>query len=377
MDGEIVSDQKGKYQPWYHEAFMADRRVRVMAPLAVKTYMMLLHEAFVCSTRPNLPDDEEELRLLAYCNSPEEWDSIRNVVLGMFSKEVVNGQKVLTNKRLTKDWEHLQEIREARSEAGKASAAKRKATNVEQMLANEHKEVSKEVSEEKEVVQNADSLSLEDDGQGDDMNLKTFKAEMASVGARQGVAVKGYDNIWDDLKILAVAHGYQTVVNDFEEYLSENSGNEYPKGALQSYSWAAADRLRSDSPLQASAKDPEVVSLARELTYASGGEIAFQDKQRIRLAEVLKEFSDEEIKSVFVTWIGNQDMSDPKNVSYLAGKFVQIADSLCYTARRQKQESEKSKVLRDQTAIRLQEQAEQERLAKAQQEKLVDFDPLA
>ena len=92
---------------------------------------------------------------------------------------------------------------------------------------------------------------------------------------------------------------------------------------------------------------------------------------------MLKEFSAEEIKSVFVTWLGNQDMSDPKGVSFLPQKFVQIADSLCYTSRRQKQESEKSKVLRDQTAIRLQEQAEQERIVKAQQEKLVDFDPLA
>jgi uncharacterized protein YdaU (DUF1376 family) len=368
---------KGKYQPWYHEAFMADRRVRVMSPLAVKTYMMLLHEAFVCSTRPNLPDDEEELRLLAYCNSPEEWDSIREVVLGMFSREVVDGQKVLTNKRLTKDWEHLQEIREARSEAGKASAAKRKATNVEQMLTNEHKEVSKEVSkEEKEVSETAD-FSLENDGQGEVMNLKTFKAEMTSVGVRKGVKVKGYDNTWDELKILAIAHGYQTVINDFEEFLTENYGNEFPKGFLQAYAWVAADRLVSDSPLQASAKDPEVVSLARELTYASKGLVAFQDKQRARLGEVLKEFSAAEILSVFAAWFADQDTSDPKNVSFLAGKFVQIADSLCYTARRQKQEAEEARILRDRTAARLQAEAEQERLVSAQQQKLMeDFDPL-
>ena len=50
---------KGIYQPWCHEEFMADRRVRRMSPTAVKTYMMLLHEAYVCSTRPYLPDDEE------------------------------------------------------------------------------------------------------------------------------------------------------------------------------------------------------------------------------------------------------------------------------------------------------------------------------
>ncbi len=358
---------------------MADRKVRRMSPTAVKTYMMLLHEAYFCSTRPYLPDDEEDLYLMAYCENREEWASVREDVLGMFEPKTVNGVKVLSNKRLERDWEHLQEIREMRSEAGRKGGlakAKQKLDSTKQNVAS--KEVSKEVSEEKEES-NTDSLPLEDDGQGDDMNLKTFKAEMTSVGARQGVAVKGYDNIWDDLKILAVAHGYQTVVNDFEEYLSENSGNEYPKGALQSYSWTAADRLRSDSPVQASAKDPGVVSLVRELSYLSDGQISFMDKQRVRLAEVLKEFSAAEIKSVFSAWLADQDTSDPKNLSFLPGKFVQIVDGLAYAARKKKQESEQAKVARDLTAKRLQEEAEAERVQreveKSKEAEL--FDPLA
>src|ERR1700677_2613948 len=100
-----MSERKGKYQPWYHESFMSGPRVRRMSSLAAKTYMLLLHEAFVCSTRPNLPDDEEELKLLGWC-SDKEWLVVRDPVLGMFVKEEIDGQKMLTNKRLTKDWEH-------------------------------------------------------------------------------------------------------------------------------------------------------------------------------------------------------------------------------------------------------------------------------
>ena len=62
-----------------------------MTPTAVKTYMMLLHEAYLCSTRPYLPDDDEELSLMAYCESSEEWASVRGSVLGMFESKVVDG----------------------------------------------------------------------------------------------------------------------------------------------------------------------------------------------------------------------------------------------------------------------------------------------
>jgi hypothetical protein len=183
---------------------------------------------------------------------------------------------------------------------------------------------------------------------------------------------------WAAIADLEKTHKASSVVLDFRDWASENIGDDFPKGILKAYLDVASSRLSAHTATASvTLKDPEVVSLARELTYASGGEIAFQDKQRSRLAEVLREFPADLIKESFVTWLGNQDLSDPKNVSFLAGKFVQIADSLCYTAARKRNEAEQTKILRDQTATRLQEQAEQERLVKAQQEKLVaDFDPL-
>ena len=101
----MASEQKGKYQPWSHEEFMADINVRCMTPTALKTYMMLLHEAFVGKTRPDLPDNERDLEKMAYCNSHKEWLSVKDVVLEMFDRDLVGGIPVLFQKRLRKDWE--------------------------------------------------------------------------------------------------------------------------------------------------------------------------------------------------------------------------------------------------------------------------------
>jgi hypothetical protein len=206
-----------------------------------------------------------------------------------------------------------------------------------------------------------------------------IKKELQAVCGGFGVKAGGYQSTWEEIQALAIAHSVGAVTRDFTAYLEEFQGDDFPQGAVSKYAHVASDRLSSHTaPLAAAARDPEVVSLARELTYASKGLVAFQDKQRARLGEVLKEFSAVEIISAFAVWFGDQDTSDPKNVSFLAGKFVQIADSLCYTSRRQKQESEEARLLRDQTAARLQSEAEQERLVLAQQQKLVeDFDPLA
>lgn len=378
-----MSENKGAYQPWRHEAFLADRKVRKMTHTELKTYMLLLHEAFVCETRPNLPDDDDELEEMALCNSREEWLSVRDAILGMFEKATVGGKSVLTRKRLTEDWNKLQEIREARSEAGKASAAKRKSTSVEQMLTpvNTVQQVSKQVSnvskerEEKEETENP--LSLED-GQGEDMNLKPLKASMTMIAARYKAALGGYDTTWADIKLLADSYGSGALLSDFENFLKQKQGEDFPKGVAVAYQYAAPYRLAEEAA-EAVADDSEVVSLTRELTYVSDGALSFVDKQKIRLAEVLKDFSAEEVISVFRTWLGDQDLSDPKNVSFLPGKFVQIVDSLCYSARRKKQEAVQDKTARDAAVVRLQAQAEEERAESEKKKQAEDsqFDPLA
>lgn len=186
--------------------------------------------------------------------------------------------------------------------------------------------------------------------------------------------------VWSAIADLERSHKASAVITDFRDWAGQNAGDDFPKGILTAYLQVASDRLGSGFTAQGgSAKDPEVVSLVRELTYASEGKIAFLDKQRARLAEVLKEFPAAEIKSAFSAWIAEQDLLDSKNVQFLAGKFVQIVDSLCYSARKRKQEADEAQAARDKAVRRLQDEAETERLlneAKKDQEADI-FDPLA
>ncbi len=207
-----------------------------------------------------------------------------------------------------------------------------------------------------------------------------IKKELQAVCAAFGEKPGGYQSTWEDAQSLAIAHSVGAVVRDFTSWMEQNQGDDFSYGPVSKYLQVAHARLSTPLTLSgASLKDPEVVSLARELTYASSGLVAFQDKQRARLAEVLKEFSAAEIKQAFSGWIEDQDLSDPKNVSFLAGKFVQIADSLCYTTRRKKQESDDARVQRDLTAARLQEEAEAERREREVKKKAEEesLDPLS
>jgi hypothetical protein len=97
------------------------------------------------------------------------------------------------------------------------------------------------------------------------------------------------------------------------------------------------------------------------LTFLSDGQLAFDDKQRERLAEVLKEFTAAEITSAFQTWLEDQDLSDLKNVSFLPGKFVQIADSLANTKRVRLKAKAKEDAARDKRALEMQAEAAKER----------------
>ena len=180
--------------------------------------------------------------------------------------------------------------------------------------------------------------------------------------------------------MLATVHSVGAVVRDFEEWMQEYRGDDFPQGAVSKYLHVAAERLGADSaPAAASLKSPGVVSLVRELVYAADGQLSFVDKQKIRLAEVLKEFTQEEVVSVFKTWLKDQDLTDAKNLSFASGKFVQVVDSLAYCARRRGEEAKRTAILREAAVAQLQAQAEEER-AESEKKKLAEdsqFDPLA
>ena len=210
--------------------------------------------------------------------------------------------------------------------------------------------------------------------------LMKIQTEAKAVCEAFGVTPGGYKSDWDQMAILARTYKTGSVLNDLKEYLDEYRGDDFPRGAIPRYLQVASARLAQDAgPTAATLKDPEVVSLARELSYLSGGSVAFQDKQKIRLAETLKEFTAEEVTSVFKTWLDEQDLTDPKNLSFLPGKFVQIAGDKAYALRKSREVRSKESVERELTVKRLQEEAETNRAAaeavKAEESGL--FDPLA
>jgi hypothetical protein len=207
-----------------------------------------------------------------------------------------------------------------------------------------------------------------------------IKKELQAVCGGFGVKAGGYQSTWEDIQALAVAHSVGAVVRDFTAYLEEFQGDDFPNGAVSKYAQIASDRLSRDTaPLQQAIRDPEVVSLVRELSSLSDGQIAFLDKHRGRLAEVLREFGSEDIIAAFRSWLIDQDLSDPKTLKWGAGDFVQKVDQIAYTARKKKSEAETTQAARDAAVRRLQNEAETQRLLReAQLDKEENcFDPLS
>jgi hypothetical protein len=97
------------------------------------------------------------------------------------------------------------------------------------------------------------------------------------------------------------------------------------------------------------------------------------------LAELLGEYSAEELTTVFKTFIGDRDLEEPYTLKYITGNYLDAADGLCYYARKHKQEAEQAQAARDAAVTRLQSQAEADRLEreKVDQAEKELFDPLA
>jgi hypothetical protein len=120
-----LNGHKALYQPWNEEEFQADAIVRSMTNLERWMYRALLQQAFVCSTRPYLPDNDNLLWRLAGCDSKVDWDKCKRTVRSMFVKFSPDGQKLLKQKRVEMDWIRENEYRRKLSEKNRDNANKR------------------------------------------------------------------------------------------------------------------------------------------------------------------------------------------------------------------------------------------------------------
>lgn len=120
-----MANKKPLYQPWSEEEFLSDLFVQHMTHVQRWIYRTLLQSAFFCSTRPNLPDDDGVLWMLAGCENRQQWEENMEIVRARFMPTDLRGQKVLVNKRLQSDWRRLEcrrkEYTDRARKAGKAS----------------------------------------------------------------------------------------------------------------------------------------------------------------------------------------------------------------------------------------------------------------
>jgi hypothetical protein len=115
------------YQFWHEADFWSDECVsRGMTFMQRHLYRALLQAAFYCSTRPYLPMSDDELWKLADAGSLENWIQSKDAILVKFQEKTLKGNvKVLSHKRLMRDWIKLIQGSEKQSNRRRGKTTKR------------------------------------------------------------------------------------------------------------------------------------------------------------------------------------------------------------------------------------------------------------
>jgi hypothetical protein len=161
--------KKPSYMPWNEDAFWGDMGVRAMTALQRWMYRTLLQTSFFCATRPYLPNNDNQLWVLAGCVDKQQWIENKQPVRAMFTRETVDGHRLLFRKRVLEDWQRLVNKRKESHERGKrgglASAGLRAqhklnpgSPDVDNNSTKIEVEIEEEIQEESEVKR---ELSLE------------------------------------------------------------------------------------------------------------------------------------------------------------------------------------------------------------------------
>jgi uncharacterized protein YdaU (DUF1376 family) len=155
-----------KYVAYHHGLFLSSPKFQRGLKNYIQRHMYrtLCLEAPFCNTRPYLPTDDATLMLLA--DVPEDvWKENKDAVMGMFTL-TDNGYE---HHRITEEYGKTLTAIEAKSRAGRASAAAKQAsTRVEQVLNGlEQNSTDLEVEEEREEELEAEveEASAPQDGQ--------------------------------------------------------------------------------------------------------------------------------------------------------------------------------------------------------------------
>ena len=144
-----------QYICWHEREFAADVVVRRMTPHQRLMYRSLLQSAYYCSTRPNLPDDDEQLCDLADADSVEMWQGNKKAVMRKFTLK----DGLWSHKRLLADWEQLLAAHERAVENG--SKPKRKRATGSDSLAGASRGLTNKTETETETKLNRKETETE------------------------------------------------------------------------------------------------------------------------------------------------------------------------------------------------------------------------
>lgn len=366
---------KADYQPWNHEHFMADRFVRRMRPAARKTYVMLLHEAFFCSTRPYLPDDDNELWLLADCEDMTEWQCIRDEVLDMFERIEIDGQKVLAQRRVEEDWERLLEKRDVKTERSRKGGLARQAKLRSSKPGSAQADLSKpdsaclsqvsEVSKEREAELSEEPTENPENGQGEEMKAK--KQLPVLCYQLLGVRAENYADVLNQIEARAIVTSNGQVVREFEEWAADNQHEEFRGKPLTAF----LRSLETEKVLGAGAgpENPVVKAAGREIAYRTGNQVALNPKSKAILTTVVEEddYTVQEIVEPFMEFFNSLEAA---KIPYAGINFAQEASDRLYAARRKKVEKDTELGAIEVAKAKMQREAEEDRIRRAKEAEL-------
>lgn len=364
----IDERSKAKYQPWNEEGFSSDIKVNRMTQLQRWMYRTLLQRAFVCSTRPRLPDDDEELWGLADCKDLKQWLANKDKVLQMFERTTIE-VPVLTNKRLEDDWKRVLEIREERSRAGreggrqKLANAKQVLASAKQSLAKSSKEVSKLSNEMNEGEGKEEDPDPIPDFEDEDTDMKAEKTIPQSCQEILGERAETYPDVIEQIKSRARSTSNGQVLREFEEWAVENQGDDFrgkPLSAwLRSYTSGRIEQKQAT-------ENPVIKAIGREIAYRSKGQMVLEPKHKAGLLVAVEEedYTFDEVMAAYSEFFQKMDKDNAKNLEFAAGNFVKQAPDLLYAVRRQRQDKELEASAVAQAATRMQEAAEADRKAR-------------
>jgi hypothetical protein len=258
-----------KFIPWSELDFWNDPVVvQAMNWMQRHLYRALLLKAHVCATRPYLPDDDNQLWLLADAGSLKNWTDNKEPILQKFTREVIDGKPMLAHKRVLSDWANTIEYYEGKREAarqGGLARAKHMAANAEQPLSKpcltdtdtdsvKGNKQSQLVTESVGSGAKAESASFLDGSQSQPQN-KPQPAESAPPsqplsGDRYALAIDilrreepGQENpiVWAN-RMVAMWHAIRLEKNYSSTYPEEVNGQDFQK--LISETWLAKAGFR-------------------------------------------------------------------------------------------------------------------------------------